>query len=81
MSFVSEMRFVSFLRPCTILTSSGLSFPASWDIALGITWIRCYECSILDDAFLYIISVGLELINELRLDEFKHTVFFQSFVK
>src|SRR5512137_206576 len=81
MSLVSEVRFVSFLRPCTIFASSGLSVLASRDIALGMTWIRCYKSSILDDAFLYIISFGLELINELFPNEFKHTVFFQSFAK
>src|SRR5512137_159113 len=81
MSLISKVRFVSFLRPCTILASSGLSFPASWDFALGMTWIRCYKSSILDDAFLYIISFGLELINKLLPDRFKHTVFIQSFVK
>src|SRR5512139_3781026 len=81
MPLVSEVGFVSFLRPCTILASSGLSFPTSRDIALGMTWIGCYKSSILDDAFLYIISFGLELINELLPNEFKHTVFFQSFAK
>ena len=59
MSLVSEMGFVSFLRPCTILASSGLSFPTSRDIALGMTWIRCYKSSILDDAFLYIYPLAL----------------------
>jgi hypothetical protein len=41
MSLVSEIRFVSFLRPCTILTSSGLSISSSRYIALGMTWIGC----------------------------------------
>jgi len=59
MSLVSEIIFGSFLRPCTILTSSGLSFLSSRDIALGMTWIRCYESSILDDSFLYLISDDL----------------------
>src|SRR5271157_652201 len=81
MSLVAEIRFVSLLRPFTILASSGLGFFSSRDVALGMTGVRCYESGILDDSLLHLISFSSELIQELFPDGFVLAGFYQSLAK